>query len=304
MLNDFRDLDDFLIFLEVVEAGSFTNAADKLNIPKANLSRKVSRLEEDLGVKLLERTTRSQNLTEQGSLFLEHCQKIKSEIDLARSSVAESMTKVSGPIKIGASVGIAHEVLKDKIFKFLTKFPELSMDFVLTNKRVDLVSGGYDVLVRVGKLEDSSLIAKKLGTINRKLFCHPNLEKEFGTISSLEQLKNMRLLLMGSIQKDHQIKIFKKNRQIQFNAYKTLFIDDFSLLKQAATDKLGVALLPTYMCKQEIKNKKLVNILPDWGMPPVDVYAIYPKYRSNIKKVRVFLDFLEETFSQKLDDAI
>ncbi len=304
MLNDFRDLDDLLIFLEVVEAGSFTKAADKLNIPKANLSRKVSRLEEDLGVTLLERTTRSQSLTEQGTLFLEHCQRIKSEIDLARSNVAESITDVSGSLKVGTSVGIAHEVLKDKLFKFLTKYPGLSLDLVLTNKRVDLVSEGYDALIRVGKMEDSSLIAKKLGTINRKLFCHPNLENEFGAITSLEQLKNMRLLLMGSVQKDNRIKLFKKNKEVEFKAYKTLFIDDFSLLKQAAVDKLGVVVLPTYMCKEELKKNKLVNVLPDWGMPSVDVYAVYPRYRSNIKKVRVFLDFVADTFSQKFDDTL
>ena len=83
-----------------------------------------------------------------------------------------------------------------------------------------------------------------------------------------------------------------------------MFVDDFSLLKQAAVDKLGVALIPTYMCKKELEKGQLVNILPDWGMPSVDVYAIYPRYRSNIKKVRLFLDFLTDTFKQKLDGSI
>jgi LysR family transcriptional regulator AphB len=289
-----------LVFLDVVESGSFTKAADKLNIPKANLSRKVSRLEQDLGVTLLERTTRSQNLTEQGKLFIEHCRKIKSEIDLARSNIAQSMTEISGPLKVGTSVGVAHEILKDKVFKFLNGHPDLSLDMVLTNKRVDLVSEGYDILVRIGKLEDSSLVAKKLGTIKRKLFCHPDLEKEFGKITSLKQLESIRLLLMGSIHKDQEVKLYKKSREGKFTANKSLFIDDFSLLKQAAVDGLGVAILPSYMCKEELRKKKLVNILPQWEMPPVDVYAIYPRYRSKIKKVRLFLDFLDEVFSEKL----
>ncbi len=304
MIYNFSDLDDFLIFLEVVESGSFTKAADRLNIPKANLSRKISRLEKDLGVTLLERTTRSQSLTEQGRIFLEHCQKIKSEIDVAQTNVVQSITDISGPLKIGTSVGVAHEILKEKIFKFLHKYPELSLDLVLTNQRVDLVSEGYDALVRIGQMEDSSLIAKNLGTINIKLFCHPELEKNVSKISSLEQLKNMRMLLMGSIQKNNLVRLYKRNKKFEFHADKSLIIDDFSLLKQAAIDKLGVAIIPTYMCKEELKKNKLVNILPEWGMPSVDVYAVYPKYRSNIKKVGLFLDFLENTFSKKFDGAI
>lgn len=302
MNNNISDLDDLLVFQEVVLCGSFTKAADKLNIPKANLSRKVTRLEQDLGVTLLERTTRSQNLTEQGRIFFEHCERIKSEIDLAKSNISESMMEVEGPLKVGTSVGTAHEILKDKIFKFASGYPDLSLELVLTNKRVDLVAEGYDILVRIGKLDDSSLIAKKLGTIERKLFCHPDIAKDFGKISSIEQLKNMRFLLMGSIQKDNQVKLYKKGKEFDFNVKKALSVDDFTLLKQAAVDKLGVAIIPTYMCKKELKQGKLVTILPDWGLPPVDVYAIYPKYRSKIKKVRIFLDFLTETFSKKLKD--
>ncbi len=292
-----------MIFLEVLESGSFTNAADKLNIPKANISRKVSRLEKDLGVTLLERTTRSQKLTEQGKIFIEHCRKIKAEVDLAQSNVAESLKEISGPLKVGTSVGVAHEILKDKVFKFLRDHSDLSLDLVLTNKRVDLVADGYDILVRVGKLNDSSLVARKLGTIQRHMYCHPRIEKEFGVNRSIEQLKSMRFLLMGSIQKDNLVKIYKngkKANEIEFKAYKSLFIDDFSLLKQAAVDGLGVVILPSYMCREEVKKKKLVKILPEWGMLPVDVYAMYPKYRSKIKKVNVFLEFLNETFLEKL----
>lgn len=303
-MYNFSDLDDFLVFLEVVEAGSFTKAADRLNIPKANLSRKISRLEEDLGITLLERTTRSQSLTEQGHIFLTHCQKIKSEIDLAQSSVAESMLDISGPLKIGASVGVAHEILKEKIFKFLFKYPELSPDFVLTNNRVDLIAEGYDILIRIGKMEDSSLIAKKLGTINRKLFCHPDFEKDFGNITSLEQLQEIRMLLMGSVQKGSLVKLYQKEKEVEFYAHKSLIIDDFSLLKQAAIDKLGVAIIPTYMCKEALSEKSLVNILPDYGMPPVDVYAVFPRHRAKIKKVRLFLEFLEDVFIKKFDGAL
>lgn len=304
MKSNISDLDDLMAFQEVVISGSFTKAAVRLNIPKANLSRKVSRLEADLGVVLLERTTRSQTLTEQGRIFFQHCQKISSELDLATSSLSESITDIAGPLKIGSSVGIAHEVLKEKLFKFISDFPSLSLDLVLTNQRVDLVSEGYDILIRVGNLDDSSLIAKKLGSINRKLFCHPSLVKGSGKILSIEHLKTMRFLLMGSIQRDEEIKLYRKNKLVSFRSVKALSVDDFSLLKQAAIDRLGVAILPTYMCKKELAEGSLVHILPEWGMSAIDVYALFPKHRSKIMKVRVFLDFLERVFDEKLADAL
>lgn len=303
-MNNFNSLDDFLIFLEVVQSGSFTKASDRLRIPKANLSRKVSRLEQDLGVKLLERTTRTQHLTEQGNIFLKHCQKIKSEIDLACSSLAESIEQISGTIKIGTSVGVAHEVLKDEMFKFLNAYDDLSLDLVLTNKRVDLITEGYDILVRIGKMEDSSFIAKKLGSINRKLFCHPDLLKECGEIKTLNDLKKVRLLLMGSIYKDNGVELQSNKKSFKLQPKKKLIIDDFSLLKQAAIDKLGIAIIPTYMCKDELKTNNLINILPEWSMQSIDVYAVYPKYRSKIQKVRVFLDFLSYCFSRKLEGSL
>ena len=110
---------------------------------------------------------------------------------------------------------------------------------------------------------------------------------------------------MGSIQKDDRVNIYKngkKTNKVEIKVNKSLSIDDFSLLKQAAVDGIGVATLPTYMCREELKKKKLVQILPEWGILPVDVYAMYPKYRSKIKKVNVFLDFLTETFLEKLKD--
>jgi len=164
-----RDLNDMMLFIALIDAGSFTRAADWLNIPKANLSRKISRLQDSLGVTLLERTTRSQRITEAGELYLAHCRRIYQEIDLADASINKILNKLEGHIRVGASVGMGHEILKPVLGKFMQSHPAITLQLSLLNRRVDLIEEGFDMVIRIGELEDSRLIAKRLGKVSRKM---------------------------------------------------------------------------------------------------------------------------------------
>jgi len=296
-----HDLNDMMVFLAVVETGSFTLAAERLGIPKANVSRKVSRLEQKLQVTLLERSTRSQHLTEAGRRYLQHCKRIHEEMDLATASVCELFQSYSGELKIGASVATGQQILRPALGKFMHQYPELKVQLNLVNRRVDFIEEGFDVVIRIGQLKDSMLIAKKLGTVTRKLFASPAYIAKQGKPELVEQLTKHQLLIMNAINNDTKLNLkTKQGALFLVDCQPRLLVDDFVMLKQAIIDGLGIGVLPEYMVKNEIATGQLVNILPDWGMEAIDVYALYPKHRAKIPKVKAFLEFAIELYGEIL----
>lgn len=299
-MGNATDLNDMMLFIAVIDAGSFTLAAERLNIPKANLSRKISRLEKQLGVILLERTTRSQHITEAGKRYLAHCHRIQQEVNLAQASIAKILSEVEGQLHIGASVGIGHEILKPVLGQFMHQYPKVKLQLNLLNRRVDLIEEGFDLVIRIGKLEDSRLIAKPLGKIRRKMYTSPNYLCQNKPIKSIQQLSQSDFLLMTSVQNNGHVFLTSGEQQHELKVMPKMLIDDFSMLKQMTIDGLGVAIIPDYMCQQELINGKLVEVLPTWGVPEVDVYVLYPKHKLNIPKVKAFVTFIQQVFKQRL----
>lgn len=295
-----QDLNDMMVFLAVVETGSFTLAAERLAMPKANVSRKVTKLETTLGVTLLERTTRKQKLTEAGRQYITHCKRIYDEAELAKSVVDNARNSISGSIKLGCSVSIGQEILKPSIASFLAQFPEVSLQLNLTNQRVDFIEGGFDMLIRIGKLEDSSLIAKKLGCATRGLYASPEYIAALATKPSLDNLSQLDWLVMSNSVSAQGITLFneEQKRAISFDA--KLIADDFSVVKQATIDGLGVTALPNYMCQDQLAAGELIKVLPNWKLIPSNMYALYAKNRTNLPKIKALLDYLDAVFKQKL----
>jgi len=296
-----HDLNDMMVFLAVVETGSFTLAADRLGIPKANVSRKVSRLEQHLDVTLLERSTRSQHLTEAGRRYLQHCKRIHEELDLATASVCELFHSYAGELKVGASVATGQQILRPALGKFMHQYPELNVQLNLVNRRVDFIEEGFDVVIRIGQLKDSMLIAKKLGSISRGLYASPAYLAKNGKPEQVKQLADHQLLIMNSTNNDIKLKLLsEQGESFTLDCQPRLLVDDFVMLKQAIVDGLGIAVLPDYMSRKEIDSAELINILPSWSMAAVDVYALYPKHRAKIPKVKAFLDFVSQLYGEIL----
>ena len=298
-MSNNRDLNDMLLLIAVIDAGSFTLAAERLNIPKANLSRKISRLEQRLGVVLLERTTRSQNITEAGKQYLSYCRVIQQQAELAEASIAQILNKVEGPLKVGASVGFGHAVFKPVLAEFMHQYPEVSLQLDLLNRRVDLIEEGFDMVIRIGTLDDSRLIAKRLGSIQRKVYCSPAHLAQLGEINEVSQLSQVDFLLMSSVQ-NGKLLLRTDQEEYEFAPKGKMRVDDFLILKQMAIDGVGVAVIPDYMCQQELANGQLVQLLPEWGMESVDAYALYPKHRLSIPKVKAFIAFIQQVFTEKI----
>ena len=296
-----HNLNDMMVFLSVVETGSFTLAADRLGIPKANVSRKVSRLEQQLSITLLERSTRSQHLTEAGRRYLVHCKRIQEELDLATTSVCELLHSYKGDLKIGASVATGQLILKPALAKFMHQYPELKVQLNLVNRRVDFIEEGFDVVIRIGQLNDSSLIAKKLGTVSRKLFASPAYLNQQSKPKTIEQLSEHQLLIMNPTNNDLKLNLIStQGERYTTNGKPRLLVDDFAILTQSIIDGLGIAVLPDYMSHEAVSTGKLVNILPNWGMSDIDIYALYPRNRAKIPKVKAFLDFVVELYDKAL----
>jgi len=296
-----HDLNDMMVFLAVVETGSFTLAADRLAIPKANVSRKVSRLEQHLDVTLLERSTRSQHLTEAGRRYLQHCKRIHEELDLATASVCELFHSYAGELKVGASVATGQQILRPALGQFMHKYPELNVQLNLVNRRVDFIEEGFDVVIRIGQLKDSMLIAKKLGSVSRGLYASPDYLAKNSKPEQVEQLTDHQLLIMNSANNKLKLKLLsEQGESFTLDCQPRLLVDDFVMLKQAIVDGLGISVLPDYMSRKEVASGQLVSILPNWRMTAVDVYALYPKHRAKIPKVKAFLDFVSELYAQTL----
>lgn len=289
-----------MLFIAVIDAGSFTLAADRLNMPKANLSRKISRLEQQLGVTLLERTTRKQHITEAGKHYLTHCRRISQEIELAEISITQSLNEVKGQLKIGVSVGMGHEIIKPVLGQFLRQHSAVNLELSLLNSHVDLIEEGYDLVIRIGEMADSRLFAKRLGIVGRKIFASPEYIKHHGEIKLIEELRHADFLLMSSIQGSGQILLTSKEKQHELKVKPRVLVDDFLILKQMAIEGLGVAIIPDYMCEHEVADGDLVQVLANWGMADVAVYALYPKHRLNLPKVKVFVDFIQAVFKGRL----
>ncbi|EDM69317.1 transcriptional regulator, LysR family [Moritella sp. PE36] len=296
-----HDLNDMMVFLAVVETGSFTLAADRLGIPKANVSRKVSRLEQQLNITLLERSTRSQHLTEAGKRYLIHCKRVHEELDLATASVSELLHSYKGELKIGASISTGQQILRPALATFMHQYPEINVQLNLVNRRVDFIEEGFDVVIRIGQLADSMLIAKKLGTATRTLFSSPAYLAKHGTPHVVSDLFTHQLLVMNPTNNDPTLNLVSTaGEAFSVNCKPRLLVDDFAILKQSLIDGLGIAVLPDYMSREDVAAGRLVNILPNWGMEPVDVYALYPRHRAKIPKVKVFLEFVVEIYGDAL----
>jgi len=297
-----HDLNDMMVFLAVVEMGSFTLAAERLGMPKANVSRKVSRLEQKLDITLLERSTRSQHLTEAGKRYLIHCKRVHEELDLATACVSELQHSYKGNLKVGASVATGQHILRPSLAKFMHQYPDISIQLNLINRRIDFIEEGFDVVIRIGKLNDSLLIAKKLGTVTRRLFASPEYIAKHGKPSTIEQLTQHQLLIMNPVNNDAKLTLVSaKNEEHTINCKPRLLVNDFSVLKQSIVDGAGIGVLPEYLAREEVELGRLVTFLPDWSMTNIDIYALYPRNRAKIPKVKAFLDFVTKLYDDVLN---
>ena len=291
-----QNINDMLVFAEVIKAGSFTKAAEVLNLPKSNISRKLTRLETHLGVRLLERTTRSIHLTEVGQIYLQHCQRIQEEVESAEFCVDHLVESPRGQLKICASVTIGQQIISKYLHEYIEQYPDVNVSLELTNRRIDLVEEGFDLAIRIGELEDSSLIAKYLGQLDRKLCASPSLIDRHILPAHPSELAQLPSLFMTSSMPKNQWQLRQAEVVEQVQIKPKVEVNDFLSLSRLCISGCGVTLLPAYLCDEAILDGRLLHVLPEWQCEQSKVFALYPSHKSVTPKVLTMLSFLAEVF--------
>ncbi len=293
-----QDLNDMLYFAEVVERGGFAAAGRALGIPKSRLSRRVSDLEAHLGVRLLQRTTRKLSLTEVGEAYLRHCQAIRESAQAAADAVAQVQTEPRGTVRVSCPVTLAQTVLAELMPVFLAQHPLVRVEMQVTNRAVNVVEEGIDVALRVRpSLEDSaSMVVKRLDQARQVLVASPDLLIRQGTPTKLEDLAKLDSIAMSAPDGRASWNLIGPGGAHQVVHYTPRYVaDDLLTLKFAAVAGTGICWLPDYMCQEEMRDRRLVRVLPDWAPQPAIVHAVFASRRGLSPAVRRFLDYLGET---------
>ena len=293
-----QDLNDLYYFAKVVEAGGFAAAGRVLGIPKSRLSRRGAELEERLGARLLQRTTRQLKLTAVGERYLRHCQAMLLEAEMADEAVASMSSEPRGPLRVSCPVGLAHEFMPGVISSFLQAYPLVQLEVNLLNRRVDLVTEGIDVALRVREEgdEDPSLVTRRLRQARTVMVATPEFAGKW-PVDSPDDLKNVPLL--GALEADRMVHLRmldEQGKDCNLVLEARLGIDDFIVRKACTLSGLGFTVLPMMYCEQELIDGQLVQLLPKWTLPGGWLHAVYPHRRGVMPAVRAWIDHLIESF--------
>ncbi|GAA6150891.1 LysR family transcriptional regulator [Pseudoteredinibacter isoporae] len=282
-------------FVHVAESESFTRASQKLGISTAQVSRQISALEKRLNVKLLYRTTRKVSLTQEGNTFYQHCRGILDGLEAAEQAVSQLQELPRGKIKLTAPVTYAERILAPLLNDFLIQHPDIEINAYFTNRQIDLVEEGYDIAVRLGKLEDSALIAKRLSNRCNYVCASPDYLERQGTPHSLSELKQHNCLL-GTLnywrfnQKGHDKNIRLKGR-LRYNSGEALL--------DAALKGIGIVQLPDYYVQPHLDNGRLHALLEPYQDKSEGVWGVYPPNRYLSPRIRILIDYLAEHLAKR-----
>lgn len=287
------DLNEIVIFTRVAQAGSFAEAARMLHMPKSTVSRKVSDLEERLGARLLQRTTRKLSLTAAGRVYFEHAEKVVAQIEKAELSVTEMQEVPRGLLRVTAPVGFTF--LGCIVSRFLTRHPQVELTVSCTDRVVDLVEEGFDLAIRAGKLADSSLVAKLLGYERWMLVASSDYVDEHGAPEVPSALESHDcIVFFGGGMERTVWTLERDDTKVQVRVPSRLVVNDIDMVKAATMAGLGVAMLPASRCMEDIRMKRLCRILPEWQAPATPIHIVYPSSRHLLPKVRAFVDHMSQ----------
>lgn len=287
-------------FVKVAETRSFSEAAQRMNASKSAISRQVSALEAELGARLFHRTTRSLTLTEAGQGYFERASRILADLEEASLAVSQLQAAPRGRLRVNAPMSFGFLHLAPALPEFLQLYPELSVDVTMNDRFVDLVDEGFDVAVRIGQLDDSSLIARRLAPIRRVLCASPDYLKAHGAPASPEDLKAHQCLCNSNIPLGHEWRFVAPDGKAwpvevsgRFNA------NNGDALRIAALNGLGIAHLPTFIVGGDLQAGTLITLLDEFVPQTLSLNAVYPHARHLSPKVRAFVDFLSQRFGPR-----
>jgi DNA-binding transcriptional LysR family regulator len=292
------DLNDLRFFAAVVEHSGFSAAGRALGIPKSRLSKRVAALEEGLGVRLLQRTTRRFVVTPVGERFYGHCRAVIEAAQAAQDAVAELSAEPHGVVRVSCPISIAQTVLGPILANFLRTYPKVRLQLLASNRRVDLIGEGFDLAIRVRESvsDDAELVARTIGSERIFLVAAPALLEQHGRPDSPQALAALPALshLEHERVQTWELRHARTDERAKVEVQARLVCGDFPVLIHAAVNGIGVALLPASVCAAQIESGELEVLLPDWSLPYGILHFVYPSRRGLLPAVRAFIEFLVE----------
>ena len=285
------------LYVRIVETGSFSAVARELGTIQPTVSKQLTALEEHLGVRLLNRTTRQLSPTEAGRKYYDRCRHILDEVTDLESSLADLQNRTTGLLRVNAPVAFGQLYMLPLVFRFRRKYPGLAVDLTLNDRFVDLVQEGVDVAIRFGDLADSQVVARRVGAVTRVCVASPDYLRTRGTPRSPADLSahnciTYNYLFSNEWQFDGPQGPLSVRVKGDFRANSAITI------RAAALEAIGIAHMPGVFVQEDIEKGTLTRVLADYGPPPVDIHAVYPSARFLSSKVRLFLDFVRDEFLQ------
>jgi DNA-binding transcriptional LysR family regulator len=288
-------------FVRVVEAGSFTRAAETMDLPKPTVTRLIQGLERDLRVRLLDRTTRSVTVTAEGASYYERVVRLLAELSDIESAAKQSIARPSGRLHVDVATAIATSVLIPALPEFYRSYPEIELDLSITNRYVDLVADNIDCAVRAGSVEEQFVVARRIGEFRFVTCASPAYLSAFGTPATPGELHSRhRLLGLVSTRTGKPItfRFVRDAEEIEIEPHPRFGVDDTNAYLAAGLAGLGVLQAPAYMVDAAVRNGQLGAVLQDWTTPPVPVHVLYRPNRFLGAKVRVFIDWMATLFER------
>jgi len=290
------DPNDLLVFAHIVEAGSFTRAAEQLGLPKSTVSRRLTHLEERLGERLLLRTTRKLTLTDFGHGMIGHARQVAAEVDAANALADHRRSRPTGRLRISMPEDFAMVILHDVLARYVARYPEVSLDIDLSPRRVDLVGENFDLALRFGDLpDDATMAARPIGEFTQGVFASPDYLLRHGHPKRPEDLSRLdALCLIGRDGQPRRWTLSDGARHVEFTPRARVTANSPDVLIGLACAASGVALVPMHYATEAVGAGRLQRVLPQWSSPGGMGWAVFPGRRLMPARTRAFLDLLDE----------
>ncbi|HGH6014406.1 TPA: LysR family transcriptional regulator [Vibrio mimicus] len=282
------------VFVAVVECGSFSLAAKKLKITKSAVSKRLSQLEDDLGIRLINRTTRKLSLTEAGERYYYHVSQALSYAQQGMDAVTELQGEPQGKLKITApmSFGVLH--IAPIIADFISIYPKVEIDLQLEDQMVDLIEGGFDLAIRIGHLPTSNLVAKRLVTCQSVLCASPEYLTRHGEPEKPADLLEHNCLVYSYFRGGSEWTFNHQQQEVKVIPKGNLTVNNSEAIRRALLAGLGIAQLPTFLVSKDLTRGTLKSVMTQYSLPVHAVYAVFPERKHLPYKVRAFIDFLQQ----------
>lgn len=299
-----QDLNDLYYFVQVVDHGGFAPAGRALGMPKSKLSRRIALLEERLGVRLLQRTTRRFSITEVGQTYYEHCKAMLVEAEAAQDAIDATRVEPRGTVRISCPIALLHAHIGKILTDFMALNPHVTVLLEATNRRVDVVAEGIDIAIRVRPppIADSDLVMRVLADRGQCLVASPSLFEENKIPQSPASLSDWPTLALGAAQQNHVWNLFGPDgAHVSLHHTPRFVTGDMITLRDAAIGGIGIVQLPRMMVAEELAQGRLLHLLPAWAPRREIIHAVFPTRRGLLPSVRALIDYLAQRF-QMLDE--